>query len=148
MVSQTGNSIRESWGESDSFAQIEGISGMGKWFYRELVGIAPDLHRPAFAHFFLRPILPRQVGSVEFQYESPRGLIRSQMVRQGNRLRWTVVVPPNATATISFPSGRINEITDSGKAVLEGLGVSPGGNSDRGPSVKVSSGNHQFELTL
>ena len=135
MVLQIGHEMIELLQAMDRKPQARDVQGIvdrfqqecrERFFYRDLVGIAPDLHRPAFAHFFLRPILPRQVGSVEFQYESPRGLIRSHMVRQGNRLRWTVVVPPNAIATLSFPSGKIDEITESGKAVLEAIGIAVG----------------------
>jgi hypothetical protein len=70
------------------------------------------------------------------------------MVRQGNRLRWTVVVPPNAIATLSFPSGKIDEITESGKAVLEAIGIAVGKDSGGRPTVRVGSGDYRFELPL
>ncbi|TSA32034.1 MAG: hypothetical protein D4R65_10190 [Verrucomicrobiaceae bacterium] len=144
MVSQTGNSIRESWGESDSFAQIEGITAMGNWFYRDLVGIEPDLHQPAFGHFTLRPTLPRQVNSVDFSYESPRGLIKSRMLRQGGQLKWDVTVPPNATATVSFPCSAIDQITESGKPVKTASGVAAAQSVDSRPSVELASGTYHF----
>ncbi|MCX6895989.1 MAG: hypothetical protein NTZ16_10930 [Verrucomicrobia bacterium] len=148
MVSQTGNSIRESWGESDSFAQIEGIAAMGNWFYRDLVGIAPDIRQPAFGHFVLQPTLPRQVNSVEFIYESPRGLIQSRMLRQKNRLQWDVTVPPNATATVSFPFGAIYAITESGQPALNAKGVTAAGPVEQRSSLQLGSGTYHFEVPL
>ena len=148
MVSQTGNSIRESWGESDSFAQIEGVAAMGNWFYRDLVGIAPDIRQPAFGHFMLQPTLPRQVNSVEFSYESPRGLIQSRMLRQKKLLQWDVTVPPNAVATVSFPFGAINQITESGKPVLEAGGVRVAEEPNNRPAVQLDSGTYFFEIPL
>lgn len=104
MIQQTGNAIRESWGTMDSFAQIEGLTEMGKWFYTDLVGIEPSIEHPAFAEFSLKPIVPARVGSCEFFCNSPRGIIKSNWKKSLGLISWKVVVPPNATAEVFIPA--------------------------------------------
>ena len=146
MINETGGNIRESWGTEDSFSQIEGLTGMGNWFYRDLVGIEPDLDAPAFKHFSLRPTIPTSINSIRFSYDSPSGTIESRFEKKGNKADWTLTVPPNANATITFPAPSLSLISESGRPVLHVAEMTAAESVGRRPSVRVLSGTYHFEF--
>jgi len=146
MINKTGGNIRESWGTEDSFSQIEGLTGMGNWFYRDLVGIEPDLAAPGFKHFSLRPTIPTNINSIHFSYDSPKGTIESRFEKKGNQADWTVTVPPNANATIVFPASSLNLISESGRPVLHVSEIVAAEVVGGQPSVRVLSGTYHFEF--
>jgi len=123
MIQQTGNTIRESWGTQDSFAQTEGLTEMGKWFYTDLVGIAPALEHPAFAAFSLKPIVPDGVGCYDFSYNSPRGTIQSSWKKNHGVISWKVVVPPNAQARLFIPANPGAEVLEAGLPAKKQRGI-------------------------
>lgn len=148
MIRETGGNIRESWGKDDSFSQIEGLTGMGNWFYRDLVGIAPDLAAPAFRHFTLRPAVPARVNSIRFTYDSPRGTIESRFEKNGRQADWKVIVPPNTNATVTFPAASLDLITESNLPLAGAAGVTIAGPVDGHPSARLLSGNYHFVFPI
>lgn len=88
----------------DSYAQIEGMAAMGKWFYRDMVGIKPSIKYPAFKRFSLKPHVPSAVGKFDFTYDSPRGDIGSHWEEKDGNIHWTIVVPPNSAAEVHVPT--------------------------------------------
>lgn len=103
-ISQTGNTVAEGWMMQDSYAQIEGMAAMGKWFYRDMVGIKPSIKYPAFKRFSLKPHVPSAVGKFDFTYDSPRGDIGSHWEEKDGNIHWTIVVPPNSAAEVHVPT--------------------------------------------
>lgn len=144
MIETTGGTIRESWGTNDSFAQIEGLTSMGNWFYTDLVGIKPDLASPAFARFSLKPIVPTGVHSVEFAYESPRGKIESRWKREKENTSWDLVIPPNSIANIAIPTASISKLQEGGAAVSSQKGILFL-HQDAGRQIyQITSGHYHF----
>jgi alpha-L-rhamnosidase len=138
MIDETGGSIRESWWKYDSSNQIEGLAAAGNWWYRNLVGIMPSLSAPAFREFALRPTVPDEVGSYAFKYDSPRGMIESRWQASGDEVEWTIVVPPNSTATVSIPGKNIQGADVPGVEVL---------NKEKGrANYMVMSGKYTFSF--
>ena len=119
---------------------------MANWFYRDLVGIEPEVNAPAFKRFTLKPYVPAKLGKVDFQYDSPRGVIESKLEKMGKQTQWKVTVPPNSSAEVTFPFGTLDEITESQKPVLEVKGVEKLVESDVGPTVQLSSGTYTFMM--
>lgn len=144
MINQTGNTIRESWGTMDSFAQIEGLTEMGKWFYTDLVGISPQLGHPGFARFTLKPRVPSVVHAYTFAYESPRGKIISQWSEQGGRVEWKIVVPPNSMAELHVPAAPAVPISEGGQPADSCVGVRHTGETAGFQVYEVSSGEYHF----
>ena len=144
MIDHSGGTIRESWGTADSFAQIEGLTAMGNWFYADLVGINPDLASPAFARFCLKPIVPTGVHSVEFAYESPRGKIESRWKREKENTSWDLVIPPNSIANIAIPTASISKLQEGGAAVSSQKGI-VFLHQDGGRQIyQITSGHYHF----
>lgn len=147
-IAHTGNTIRESWGTCDCFAQIEGLTEVGKWFYTDLVGILPDINHPSFAHFTLKPIIPHGVNRVDFQFASPRGKIRSHWTRNGENIQWEISVPPNSTATIHIPLGDAEAVREGETTASLARGVDFLATENDWARFRLGSGQYCFTYKL
>ncbi len=80
--------------------------GAGSWFYEGYAGIQPDPEHPGFAHFFIRPQIPKAgLDWVDASYDSVRGTIRSAWRKQNGNMTLAVTIPPNTSATVWLPDG-------------------------------------------
>jgi alpha-L-rhamnosidase len=77
---------------------------IGAWFYKGIGGIFPDPQQPGFKHIILRPNFPVELDDFKAQHQSPYGLITSEWRREGKKLNYKVVIPPNTTATLYLPN--------------------------------------------
>ncbi|MEU8238257.1 family 78 glycoside hydrolase catalytic domain [Actinoplanes missouriensis] len=98
----------ERWNRGDSknhmiLAQIE------EWFHAGLAGIRAAEGTVAYRDLVIQPKVVGDLTSVKGHYTTPQGTARSEWKRDGDRLRLTVTVPPNTTATVHVPTlgGRI-----------------------------------------
>jgi alpha-L-rhamnosidase len=98
----------ERWNRGDSknhmiLAQIE------EWFHAGLAGIRAADGTTAYRELVIQPKVVGDLTFVKGHYTTPQGTARSEWKRDGNRLRLTVTVPPNTTATIHVPTlgGRV-----------------------------------------
>lgn len=98
----------ERWNRGDSknhmiLAQIE------EWFHAGLAGIRAADGTTAYRQLVIQPKVVGDLTFVKGHYTTPQGTARSEWKRDGNRLRLTVTVPPNTTATIHVPTlgGRV-----------------------------------------
>ena len=113
-IAHTGGTVAEGWDHQHSYAQIEGLASVGRWFYCDLVGIKPSIASPGFRRFILKPHVPSQVGSFDFTYNSPRGMIESHWNKDGERVAWSITVPPNAIAEVFIPGKEIQGVKKDG----------------------------------
>ena len=75
-------------------------------------------------------------------YESVRGRIESTYEVRDGKLILSVTVPPNTTASVTIPSKRLDNVTESGRSVFEAKGVHI---DDASRSiVRLESGIYQF----
>ncbi|BBH70182.1 hypothetical protein ACTI_68670 [Actinoplanes sp. OR16] len=98
----------ERWNRGDSknhmiLAQIE------EWFHAGLAGICAAAGTIAYRELVIQPKVVGDLTFVKGHYVTPQGTARSEWRRDGNRLRLTVTVPPNTTATVHVPTlgGRV-----------------------------------------
>ncbi|MEV6304848.1 family 78 glycoside hydrolase catalytic domain [Actinoplanes sp. NPDC051861] len=92
----------ERWTRGDSknhmiLAQIE------EWFHAGLAGIRAADGTLAYRELVIQPKVVGDLTFVKGHYTTPQGTARSEWRRDGNRLRMTVTVPPNTTATVHVP---------------------------------------------
>jgi len=106
---------------------------IGDWMYRRVCGLDPDPDHPGFKHFYVQPIVGHGLTEAEASLESPHGLIKSGWTRAGTSVSLSVVVPPNATATVILPA-------DSDIQETAGSSVQ----SPRGRGWRVGAGRHAF----
>jgi len=83
---------------------------IGAWFYKALGGIKPDPEQPGFKNVLLEPHFVKDLTQFEARHTGPYGEIVSSWKREGSKVRYTVVIPPNSTATLKLDSGRVMQL--------------------------------------
>lgn len=106
---------------------------IGDWLYQVVAGINVDPENPGYKHIILRPRPGGQLTHARAEYESVYGKIVSAWKRDGDRLEWEVVVPPNTEATLVFPREDDKPVHVDGKLVDK-------------PELRVGAG--KYEVTV
>ena len=87
---------------------------IGQWMYERIAGLAPDPAHPGYKHFFIRPLVAKQLDSARAELETPYGNAASAWKKQNGKVVLDVIVPPNTTATVEFPAARKPETFAAG----------------------------------
>jgi alpha-L-rhamnosidase len=82
---------------------------VGAWLYKGLGGIRPDPKQPGFKHILLEPHFVAGLDHFEAVHEGPYGKIVSSWRREDHVIHYTVIIPPNSTATLLLPKS-INKV--------------------------------------
>ncbi len=83
---------------------------IGAWFYKALGGIKPDPAHPGFKNVLLEPHFVKGLTHFKATHNGPYGEIVSSWKRDGNKVIYTVVIPPNSTATLRLENGTVMEL--------------------------------------
>jgi alpha-L-rhamnosidase len=75
------------------------------WIYRYAAGVDAVSSDAGFHTISLHPNFNARLGHVDFSYESPFGTVRSAWSVSGQRVNWTVSIPPNASAELPVSAG-------------------------------------------
>ena len=100
-----------------------GLSGVGEWIWRMIVGLNPDENQPGYKHFVIHPRPGAGLSFIKAQYDSIRGTIGVEWKIDRDKFTLNARIPPNTTATIYLPSASQNKITESGMPVVQANGV-------------------------
>lgn len=134
MVEQGATTIWELWNGNtadptmNSGNHVMLIGDLVVWLYEGLAGIAPDAAQPGFKHLVMRPMPVGDLKFVQATHLSPYGLISSEWHRDGHQFDWSIVIPPNTTATVYVPANRLADVQagsataarfEAGRAVFE-----------------------------
>jgi len=104
---------------------------IGAWMYVTIAGIDLDPLQPGYRHSILRPQPGGGLTHAEGKLQTPYGELVSKWSIEGGTFRWTVVVPPNATATAYLPVPETRVITLNDRLV-------------RGTVHDLAAGEHRF----
>jgi alpha-L-rhamnosidase len=91
--------------------------------YERIAGLSPDPANPGYRHFFIRPATGGPLSSARAELETSYGKASSSWKKSGGRLVMDVVIPPNTTATIIFPQGKVPEVVQPGTYHFELDGI-------------------------
>jgi len=98
------STLAETWLLSPEFrdASINHVfmGDISAWMYNILAGINLDKENPGFQNIIIRPYFVKELDWVNGEYNSVRGLIKSEWKREGNDIKLTVTIPAGSTATI------------------------------------------------
>ena len=92
---------------------------VGGWFFKGLGGIKPDEANPGFKNIILRPNIVEGLDSLEAEYDGPYGKIISAWKRNYKVIVYTVVIPPNSTASLSLSPGGGRKVYLDNRTVTE-----------------------------
>jgi alpha-L-rhamnosidase len=113
-ITQGATSLYENWRlDAQNEASFNHImfGEIGAWMYKGLGGIYPDEQAPGFKNIILRPNFIDGLDHFEASHRSPYGNIVSKWERRGKQILYTVIRPPNSTATLFVP----DNVSEHGK---------------------------------
>lgn len=106
---------------------------VGAWLYKGIGGIYPDMDQPGFKHIIFKPNFVNGLTQFSASHQGPYGLIKSEWLRKGSRIVYTVEVPANATATVHLSQRKKQKVKLNGKAIDS-------------RSMPLTSGSHTIEI--
>lgn len=124
------------------------MGSVGTWFYKYVLGIAPNVNYPGFEQFTIKPHLLKELTFAEGKLETVKGTIAVSYRRQGNRLVMNVTVPANSTALLYLPARSVNGVTENGKKIASIDEISFLKAENGYVVLKVGSGNYQFNSRI
>lgn len=108
----------DGWTEENGFQTPEmnsfnhyAYGAIGAWLYSAVAGIEIDPQQPGYKHSILRPQPGGGLTYSRGALQTPYGELVSQWALDNGAFTWTVVIPPNTTATIYLPVSESHTIT-------------------------------------
>jgi alpha-L-rhamnosidase len=106
---QGETTFQEEWGLGPSRNHIF-LGEIVAWFFKALAGIQVDPDRPGFEHIIIRPNFVRGLSYANASVETVHGKVSSAWKRVGDTVVFDLTIPPNATATVYLPDGKVHEV--------------------------------------
>ncbi|MFC0513731.1 family 78 glycoside hydrolase catalytic domain [Mucilaginibacter angelicae] len=107
---------------------------IGDWMYRVMAGLDNYDDGPGYKHIKIQPHIGGGFTAVSAALETYYGKLRSSWVLENGKILMDLEIPANTTATAFVPANAVNEITESGAALI--------------PSAKIKTENGYVVLTL
>jgi hypothetical protein len=145
-LSRGATALTEAWDANPNSSQNHFMLGHAEeWFYRGLAGIDFDLARSADTRIQIKPAPVGDVRTASASFQSVLGLVESRWSRDGGTLRMDITIPPNATATITFPAAYSRSITEEGRPLAAGNGIQSTHHDKQFFDCIIGSGTYHFE---
>lgn len=147
-VKMGATTIWERWDgiKSDSTFQDAGMNSfnhyaygaIGDWMYRVTAGL--EIGQVAYKHILIQPQPTPKLNYAKATFQSSYGEIISGWERQGEKIKLTVKIPANTTATVRLPTQNASSIREGGNP------VSNTKTTVKGVEMEVGSGEYVFEF--
>lgn len=87
------------------------LGDMLSWCYENLGGIRSDRRQVSFKHIIMKPNFEIQdLEHIDASYQTPYGKVVSRWKKTLQQLEWNIVVPPNTTAEVHLPGGKVEKV--------------------------------------
>ena len=91
----------EKWDGADGGSHNHHMfSGVIAWFFKSLLGIAPNPNNPAFEKIELKPVFIKELGYVRGSFLTVRGEISARWKFEDGKFIYTVEVPEGISASL------------------------------------------------
>lgn len=117
MAEQGATTIWELWNGNTADPKMNSgnhvmlLGDLLPWCYENLAGIRSDRRRTGFKHIVMKPNFEIQdISHVDASYRTPYGKVVSRWKKTLTRLQWEVTVPPNTTAELHLPGGKVEQL--------------------------------------
>ena len=116
---------------------------IGQWLYKDVAGIWRDENAPGYKNILFQPKPGGGFTFANATHETPYGTASSSWKITDGVMEWTVVIPPNATGKITFPTRNANSIRVNGRPLATSALTFDNGF----PTIeKASSGTYEILL--
>jgi alpha-L-rhamnosidase len=117
------------------------------WIYRYSAGVDTWPSDAGFRTIYLHPNFSSKLGSIDFNYQSPYGEIKSAWVVRGSDVDWTVTIPANTTARLPLPASRVSAFTINGKPLADNPNLSLLSEDAATKVFKLAAGTYAIKTT-
>jgi len=114
------------------------------WIYRYAAGVDTTPLDAGFHTIRLHPTFDAQLGSIDFTYPSPYGVIHSAWAIHNGVAHWTVTIPANASGWLPLTAAEASHYKIDGKAIDKSVTVAKG--SPAGPGFTLPAGTYIFDV--
>jgi alpha-L-rhamnosidase len=146
MLKQGATTLWEDWEGRLSLCHSSYLH-IGGWFIEGLAGLRPGLDGSGYKHFVIKPGLwsTSPLQWTKCRFESPYGAIQSNWRREGDRMLYEILVPPNTTATVSFRNEQRGIFTEGGRPLADAPGLRQMGKEGSNIALQLQPGKYSFE---
>jgi alpha-L-rhamnosidase len=109
---------------------------IGAWLFKALGGIKPNEEKPGFKEVVLQPNFVTGLNHFNATHKGPYGNISSAWKRTATGILYTVIVPPNSTATLHLAIEKNKRLFKDGRQLT---------NLKDTYTTKLEAGTYQFE---
>jgi alpha-L-rhamnosidase len=121
------------------------LGSVGEWMYAVVAGIDLDPERPGYKRFLLRPRPGGGLTHAKAELRSLYGPIRSEWSIEGERIRYSIEVPPNTSATVHVPTGDPASVVESGRPASQSAGLRPLASVPGAAAFEAGAGRYVFD---
>lgn len=107
----------------------------GEWMFRSMLGIESD--GAGFRKIVMKPELGEGITWAKGHYDSINGRIESGWEIEDGNFRWSIVVPPNTSATVYVPAQKVEDVSIDGQM---------GGSSPDVEFLRMENGRALFKV--
>ena len=119
---------------------------VAEWLYRYAAGIDEAPEDPGFHRVVLHPQFDASLGEAKVTFDSPYGAITSNWRADGNTISWDVVIPPNTTGLLYFPSDVTTGLLQDGKDLRQSTGISFVARDGHSAIYEAGAGSYRFSI--
>lgn len=157
-VKQGATTIWERWDgiKPDGSFQDKGMNSfnhyaygaVGEWMYRVMAGIEIDEAAPGYKHILIQPQPGGGFSSVKASHQTMYGKVSSAWKLQGGSFELAVEIPANTRATVRLPKAQLASVTESGRALAKGDGITAYQQDGEVVVVEIGSGQYHFAYSF
>jgi alpha-L-rhamnosidase len=136
--------IDQKWGARSLNHPMQGAFDM--WFYYGIAGIRPDATGPGFQRILFAPQIIDELEFAKADFASLYGNIHAEWRKEAGHLIYSVSVPTNSQGRVHLPLVDPVGVLESGKPLLEAVGVRLLRQTARALEYEVVSGSYEFSL--
>jgi alpha-L-rhamnosidase len=118
---------------------------VGDWMYQVLGGINIDLAAPGYKHVLIEPQPGGGFTHASASHVSPYGRIATSWKLDGGNIELEVAIPANSSATVRLPQTPPSAVTEGGRALASGSGITAIAAQGTDTLVEVGSGRYVFK---
>jgi len=118
---------------------------IGAWMYSVVAGIGLDEAQPGYKHVLIAPQPGGGLTSAKASLETMYGRLSTAWETDNGKMKLTVEIPPNTTATVRIPKANLQEVTESGEPLRRHPEITGAKQQGDSTVLEVGSGKYVFE---
>jgi alpha-L-rhamnosidase len=153
-VKQGATTIWERWDgqkPDGTFQDVEmnsfnhyAYGAIGEWMYRVMAGLEIDESAPGYKHILVQPRPGGGFTRVKASHETPYGKASSAWTLKDGAFELAVEVPPNTRASVRLPGAQLASVTEGGRSLAAGNGITAQKQDGSVVAVEIGSGQYRF----